>query len=118
MRSYSTSCRVRGGGPSRPVIVGPTTGRKRVVNSNQGRECIRRGLIALVAAASLVLLVGAMAGAQSKTPDATIALSKGRVAAGGRVQLGQRSRTPPPAPHHRHVVASVDPRGARTKVFT
>jgi len=43
---------------------------------------MRRVMIALVAVASLVALVGGLAGAQSKKPDATVELSGGSVAAG------------------------------------
>ena len=42
----------------------------------------RRSLIALVAVAGLVAAVGGLAGAQSKTPDATLELSEGSVAVG------------------------------------
>lgn len=43
---------------------------------------MRHGITMLVAAASLLLLVGGSAGAQEKKADATIELSKGQVAAG------------------------------------
>jgi hypothetical protein len=43
---------------------------------------MRRVLVALVAVGSLMSLVAGLAGAQSKTPDATVELSEGSVAAG------------------------------------
>ena len=43
---------------------------------------MRRALIMLVAVGSLVALVGGLAGAQSKQPDATLDMSEGSVAVG------------------------------------
>jgi hypothetical protein len=43
---------------------------------------MRRALIMLVAVGGLISLIGGLAGAQSRKPDATVELSKGSVAAG------------------------------------
>jgi hypothetical protein len=54
---------------------------------------MRRALIALVALGSLVSLVGGLAGAQSKTPDGTVELSEGMVAAGIGFSWGKGTLT-------------------------
>ena len=54
---------------------------------------MRRVLIALVAVTSLVAVVGGFAGAQSKTPDATVELSEGSVAAGIGFSWGKGTLT-------------------------
>ena len=54
---------------------------------------MRRVLIALVAVASVVSVVGGLAGAQSKTPDATVELSEGAVAVGIGFSWGKGTLT-------------------------
>jgi hypothetical protein len=54
---------------------------------------MRRALIMLVAVGSLVALVGGLAGAQSKQPDATLDMSEGSVAVGIGFSWGKGTLT-------------------------
>lgn len=54
---------------------------------------MRRALITLVAVGGLVSLIGGLAGAQSKKPDATVELTEGSVAAGIGFTWGKGSLT-------------------------
>jgi hypothetical protein len=54
---------------------------------------MRRALIMLVAVGTLVALVGGLAGAQSKKPDATLDLSEGSVAVGIGFSWGKGTLT-------------------------
>ena len=54
---------------------------------------MRRALVGLVAVASLVWLVGGLAGAQGKQPDGTIELSEGSVAVGIGFSWGKGTLT-------------------------
>jgi hypothetical protein len=54
---------------------------------------MRRALIMLVAVGSLVALVGGLAGAQSKQPDATLDISEGSVAVGIGFSWGKGTLT-------------------------
>jgi hypothetical protein len=54
---------------------------------------MRRALITLVAVVGLVSLIGGLAGAQSKKPDATVELTEGSVAAGIGFTWGKGSLT-------------------------
>jgi hypothetical protein len=54
---------------------------------------MRRTLIMLVAVGSLVALVGGLAGAQSKQPDATLDISEGSVAVGIGFSWGKGTLT-------------------------
>jgi hypothetical protein len=54
---------------------------------------MRRALIMLVAVGSLVALIGGLAGAQSKEPDATLNLKEGSIAAGIGFSWGKGTLT-------------------------
>jgi hypothetical protein len=54
---------------------------------------MRRALITLVAVGGLVALIGGLAEAQSKKPDATVELTEGSVAAGIGFSWGKGSLT-------------------------
>ncbi len=54
---------------------------------------MRRALIALVAVGSIVALIGGLAGAQTKKPDATLELSEGTVAVGIGFSWGKGTLT-------------------------
>jgi hypothetical protein len=61
---------------------------------------MRRALMALVALGSLVAVIGGLAGAQGKTPDGTVELTEGSVAAGigfswGKGTLAYQGKTYP-----------------------